>query len=229
MLESWKKLSTMSAVSNGSLATRELGRSKGGILNLSRGEVLRHLGEKKSSYVTEACDTEEVDIATFMKESVLGAKARAAADMMGSMGDPHKETDILIATLAALTNSVVTGTDDLILAGYAEACVSVLLMHLSRAGVDKTCPEEVVTSQLLLEVNTVATLFRADPKLRVTQQGTGTIENCGTLATGQPGQAAALRGQHAGAPQADLPPWGQHCHDRVPLHSAHRLLGRQAT
>jgi len=169
VLESWKKLSTMSAVSNGSLATRELGRSKGGILNLSRGEVLRHLGEKKSSYVTEACDTEEVDIATFMKESVLGAKARAAADMMGSMGDPHKETDILIATFAALTNIVVSGTDDPILAGYAEACVSVLLKHLSRAGVHKTCLEEVVTSQLLLEVNTVATLFRADPKLRVTQ------------------------------------------------------------
>ena len=169
MLESWKKLSTMSAVSNGSLATRELGRSKGGILNLSRGEVLRHLGEKKSSYVTEACDTEEVDIATFMKESVLGAKARAAADMMGSMGDPHKETDILIATFAALTNIVVSGTDDPILTGYAEACVSVLLMHLSRAGVDKTCPEEVVTSQLLLEVNTVTKLFSADPKLRVTQ------------------------------------------------------------
>ena len=169
MLESWKKLSTMSAVSNGSLATRELGRSKGGILNLSRGEVLRHLGEKKSSYVTEACDTEEVDIATFMKESVLGAKARAAADMMGSMGDPHKETDILIATFAALTNIVVSGTDDPILAGYAEACVGVLLKHLSRAGVHKTCLEKVVTSQLLLEVNTVATLFRADPKLRVTQ------------------------------------------------------------
>ena len=48
------------------------------------------------------------------------------------------------------------GTDDLALAGYAEACVSFLLKHLDTVGVCKTSLEEVVTSKLRLDVSTVA-------------------------------------------------------------------------
>eukprot|EP00092_Neocalanus_flemingeri_P011686 GFUD01012596.1.p1 GENE.GFUD01012596.1~~GFUD01012596.1.p1 ORF type:complete len:2173 (+),score=594.82 GFUD01012596.1:2-6520(+) len=169
-----KKLSTLSTVSTASLTSsgaRELCRGKGGRLNLSRGEVLRQLGKGAKNSVTEAgdCKTEEVNSATFVKESVLSSKARAAADMIVKMGDPRQETDDLIDSLAALKNSVVTGTDDLVLAGYAEACVSVLLKHLDTVGVCKTSLEEVVTSKLLLEVPTVAKLFSQDPKLRVAQ------------------------------------------------------------
>ena len=51
-----------------SSGARELGRSKGGRLNLSRGEVLRHLGEWNRSSVTDAGDSKGVDIdsATFV-------------------------------------------------------------------------------------------------------------------------------------------------------------------
>ena len=51
-----------------------------------------------------------------------------------------------------------SATGELILAGYAQACVGVLLKLLDRVWVDKTSLEEVVTSQLLLEVSSVAKL-----------------------------------------------------------------------
>jgi len=169
-----KKLSTLSTSSTVSLASsgnRDMNKSKGGKLNLSRGEVLRQLGERVRSSFVDTGDVKpgEIDSATFVKESVLGAKARAAADLMGKMGDPANGTDDLIDNLAALKNVVVTGTDDLVLAGYAEACVSVLLKHLDKVGVCKTSLEEVVTTKLLLDVPTVAKLYSSDPKMRVAQ------------------------------------------------------------
>ena len=108
-----KKLSTMSTgstVSFGSSGAREVGSAKGGRLNLSRGEVLRQLGERNRSSVTETGDgkTEEIDSATFVKETNLGCKAGAAADLVLKMGDPNQETDDLIDNLSALKNSVVT-------------------------------------------------------------------------------------------------------------------------
>merc|ERR1719318_2474726 len=85
-----KKLSTMSTsstVSIGSSGAREASKAKGGRLNLSRGEVLRQLGERKKSSVTETGDgkNEEIDSATFVKETVLGSKAKAAADLVLKM------------------------------------------------------------------------------------------------------------------------------------------------
>ena len=44
-----------------------------------------------------------------VKESVLGAKTRAAADMLRRMGDPYKEILDLVDSVVALKNSVVTG------------------------------------------------------------------------------------------------------------------------
>ena len=154
--------------SGGAWEEVELGRK----LNLSRGEVLSQLGEKRC-FLFETGNTkieeQEVDSTTFVKDSVLDAKARASADMLVRLGDPCKSTGDLINTLAALKNSVVTGTDDFILAGYAEACVSVLLKHLDRTVMDKISLEEVVTNHLLLDVSAVAKLFSADPMMRVAQ------------------------------------------------------------
>ena len=114
---------------------------------------------------------DKIDTATFLKDTVLGSKTRAAADLVLKLGDPNQETDVLIDNLDALRNSVLTGTDDLVLAGYAEACVSVLLKHLDTLGMCKTSLEEVVTSKLLLEVSSVGKLFSAesDQKLKLAQ------------------------------------------------------------
>ena len=59
--------------------------------------------------------------------------------MLSRMGDPCKETEDLIDSVAALKNTLETGsaTGDLILAGNADACVGVLLKLLDRVGVDK--------------------------------------------------------------------------------------------
>ena len=114
-------------------------------------------------------ETKKVDSATNEKESGVKVKAKAAADMLLKMGDPHKVTDDLIETIVALKNSVVTGTDDLIIAGYAEACITVLLKHFESIVVDKTSLTEVLSSKLLLDVSTVANLFSADAKLSLAQ------------------------------------------------------------
>ena len=80
---------------------------------MSRGEEqkFRQIGEEKSCPVTKAGNTkiEEVNSAISFKESVLGEKARAAADMLRRMGDPYKETEDLVDSVVALKNSVVTG------------------------------------------------------------------------------------------------------------------------
>ena len=169
-----KKLSTMSTSSTvgiGSSGARDMSEAKGGRLNLSRGEILRQLGERNRSLVDETGDgkSEEIDSSIFGKETVLGSKTRAAADLVLKMVDSNRETDVLIDNFAALKNSVVTGTDDLVLAGYAEACISVLLKHLDMVNMCKTSLEEVVTSKLLLDVSTVSKLSSANPTLRVAQ------------------------------------------------------------
>ena len=164
-------LSTSSKVSFASSGNRDMNKSKGSKLNLCRGEVLRQLGERNRNSFADTGDgkSREIDSATFVKESVLGAKARAAADLIGKMGDPANGIDDLIDNFAAIKNVVVTGTDNLVLAGYAEACVSVLLKHFDKVGVCKTSLEEVVTTKLLLDVSTVARLYSSDPKMRVAQ------------------------------------------------------------
>ena len=72
-------------------------------MKMSRGEEqeLGQIGEEKSCPVTNS--------AISVKESVLGEKARAAADMLRRMGDPYKETEDLVDSVVALKNSVVTG------------------------------------------------------------------------------------------------------------------------
>ena len=134
--------------------------------------MLRQLGEcnRNSIAVNDTGDGKagEINGAAFVQESVLGAKARATADLMEKMGDPANGTDDLIDILVALRNVVITDTDDLVLAGYAVACASVLLKHLD-IGVCKTSLEEVVTTKLLLDVSTVAKLYSTNPRLRVAQ------------------------------------------------------------
>ena len=165
-----KKLSTLFTSSTVSVSSSG-NRDKRSKHNLSRGEVLKQLGERNRNSFADAGDgkADEIDSATFVKESVLGAKARAAADLMEEMGDPAIGTDDVIDNLVALKNVVAAGTDDLVLAGYAEASVSVLLKHLDMVGVCKTSLEEVVTPKLLLDVSTVAKLYSNNPRLRVAQ------------------------------------------------------------
>ena len=56
--------------------------------------------------------------------------------------------------------------EDIVLAGYSEACISVLLKHLDTSGVSKASLEEVVTSRLLLDPASVARLAGEDTGLR---------------------------------------------------------------
>ena len=136
-----------------------------------QGDVFMHSDERIRHSVTDeiVSKNETVDTVTFMKESVPGAKAKAAADILGKMGDPHVDTNDIFDIIASLQNSVVTCTDDIILAGFAEACVSVLLKHFDSVGVDKASLVEVFATKLLLHVSAVVKLFSADPKLRVGQ------------------------------------------------------------
>ena len=106
-------------------------------------------------------------------------------DEFEKMGDPAIWTGDLFDNLVALRNVLAAGTDDVILAGYAEACVSVLLKHLDMVGVCKTRLEEVITTKLLLDVSTVAKLFSTDPKLKdCSAQSPGAAEGWGALVSG---------------------------------------------
>ena len=64
---------------------------------------------------------------------------------------------------------VVTEEDDIKYAGYSDACISVLLKHLDTSGVSKANLEDVVTSKLLLDMDSVARMAGGDLKLRTAQ------------------------------------------------------------
>ena len=97
----------LSTVSSGNTVrlTRELDRSEGGNLNLTKGKFMRQLELRDKSNVTEVKDdkTECVGVVNLVSETSLGAtKAKAASDMVTKMGDPKQGTDQLIDTLADL-------------------------------------------------------------------------------------------------------------------------------
>ena len=148
-----------------SIGIREDGNRRSKKHTLTRGELLRQLGERNNSTGTEAeatvINSQVDDSASFVKESVLGTKAKTAANLLVRMGDPKQDTDDLIDNLAALKNVIVAEMDDLVLAGYAEACVSILLKHLDSVGISKASLEDVVTCRLLLDVPNIAKLYRS--------------------------------------------------------------------
>ena len=76
-----KKLSTMFTASVGTSGVTEVGKTKGGRLNLSRGEMLSQLGERNNSFVTEAGDkslttslTRQINIGKSLKLVTPGRK-----------------------------------------------------------------------------------------------------------------------------------------------------------
>ena len=161
-----KKPSAMSNASTTSVAssgvTRKTGRS-----GRSRGEMLKDLGVLNRSCAL--VDTEETKKDESNENEMLTEKTNSAEEMMTKMGDPNVDTDVLIDRLVELQKEALSGGDDVVLAGYSEACVSFLLKHLDITGVSKTSLEQVVTARLLADVATVARSSRSDLALRVSQ------------------------------------------------------------
>ena len=76
------------------------------------------------------------------------------------------DTDSLVESLVTLASDVTVQDDDVELAGYSEACISVLLRHLDTAQVSKSSLEDLVTTQLLVDVTHVARAAAGDVALR---------------------------------------------------------------
>ena len=81
------------------------------------------------------------------KISVIEAKTNAAAEYETKIGDHGVESETLIETLVSIVDEVTRENDDIALAGFSEACISVLLKHLDTSGVSKTSLEDVVTAR----------------------------------------------------------------------------------
>ena len=139
--------------------------------SLSRGEMLREMSGLNrtcagSEEETGAKKDAAENILNDEKESMIAAKTNAAADFEARIGDHGANTDSLIDTLDKLMEEVTKEADDVVLAGFSEACISVLLKHLDTSGVSKASLEDVVTSRLLLDVASVARLAGEDLALR---------------------------------------------------------------
>ena len=122
-----KKLFTVSTGNNVSVSNdgaKEKMKSKDDKFNQSRAEVFRQSGEDTRNSVTHAGDGKEHDLEgdTFVQET----KSRAEADLINKMGDPGQES-------AALKNSEVTDTDDL-LAADSLTRVNKSLMEIDKKG-----------------------------------------------------------------------------------------------
>ena len=81
------------------------------------------------------------------KVTVIEAKTNVAADYESRIGSHGVDTETLIETLVSIVDEVTKDSDDIALAGFSEACISVLLKHLDTSGVSKTSLEDVVNSR----------------------------------------------------------------------------------
>ena len=100
------------------------------------------------------------------RESLIHAKTESASEFEERIGDHGTNTESLINALSEILKDVTKSPEDIVLAGYSEACISVLLKHLDTSGVSKASLEEVVTSRLLLDPASVARLAGEDTDLR---------------------------------------------------------------
>ena len=134
-----------SALSNASTVSVNSGGKEAGNKarkSMSRGEMLRNMsGINRSCSVAEPEDvannkkadaTEAVLRAE--KESLILAKTESAAEFEERIGDHGTNTESLINTLSEILRDVTKAPEDVILAGYSEACISVLLKHLDTSG-----------------------------------------------------------------------------------------------
>ena len=163
-----------SALSNASTVSvnsggKEVGNIKGR-KSLSRGEMLRNMsGINRSCSVAEPEENKKDATEAVLqaeKESLIHGKTESASEFEERIGDHGTNTESLINTLSEILKDVTKSPEDVVLAGYSEACISVLLKHLDTSGVSKASLEDVVTSRLLLDPSSVARLAGEDTGLR---------------------------------------------------------------
>ena len=163
-----------SALSNASTVTVSSGSREGGTRtrkSLSRGEMLRNMsGVNRTCPVADSEDLNKKDATEAVllaeKETLIQAKTESASEFEENIGDHGTNTESLISTLTEILRQITKDPEDVVLAGYSEACISVLLKHLDTSGVSKSSLEDVVTSKLLLDPASVARLAGEDTSLR---------------------------------------------------------------
>ena len=135
---------------------------------MSRGEMLRSMSGINRSEVKEPEEKKDATEAVLRaeKETLIAAKTESASEFEERIGDQGANTEGLINTLSEILGDITRAPEDVVLAGYSEACISVLLKHLDTSGVSKASLEDVVTSKLLLDPASVARLAGEDTSLR---------------------------------------------------------------
>ena len=134
-----------SALSNASTVSVGSGGKEAGNKarkSLSRGEMLRNMsGINRSCSVAEAEDNNKKDATEAVlraeKESLILAKTESASEFEERIGDHGTNTESLIDTLSEILRDITKAPEDVVLAGYSEACISVLLKHLDTSGMTK--------------------------------------------------------------------------------------------
>ena len=107
---------------------------------MTRGELLREASKiNRSSSVleTDIKDTSRDatdNVLNDEKEATIAAKTNSAADFETRIGDHGGDTNSLIETLTNIRDEIVHEPHDVDLAGFSEACISVLLKHLDTSG-----------------------------------------------------------------------------------------------
>ena len=135
---------------------------------MSRGEMLRSMSGINRSEVKEPEEKKDASEAVLRaeKETLIAAKTESASEFEERIGDQGADTEGLTNTLSEILGDITRAPEDVVLAGYSEACISVLLKHLDTSGVSKASLEDVVTSKLLLDPASVARLAGEDISLR---------------------------------------------------------------
>ena len=68
------------------------------------------------------------------KQAAIAAKINSAAEFETKIGDHGGDISNLINTLTNILDDIIKDPNDVVLAGFSEACISVLLKHLDTSG-----------------------------------------------------------------------------------------------